>query len=97
MPSGERGRSLDGSPPESVCQYHGNVPDRAVPADLSELRSKYGAEMERRRKLTMDALQIHPGIVVGQLAFRQQIGYSHSREMLEKVRDVLVDSALTDG
>jgi hypothetical protein len=38
--------------------YHGNVPDRAVPADLSELKSKYGAEMERRRKLTMDALAL---------------------------------------
>jgi len=36
--------------------YQGNVPDRAVPADLSDLRSKYGAEMERRRRLTMDAL-----------------------------------------
>lgn len=38
--------------------YHGNVPDRAAPAHLSELRSKYGAEMERRRKLTMDALAL---------------------------------------
>jgi HTH-type transcriptional regulator / antitoxin HigA len=42
-------------------------------------------------------LKIHPGIVVGQLAFRREIGYSHSREMLEKVRNVVVNAALTDG
>ncbi len=42
-------------------------------------------------------LKIHPGIVVGQLQNRKQINYSHSREMLEKVRDVIVDAALTDG
>lgn len=42
-------------------------------------------------------LKIHPGIVIGQLAFRRQIGYSHSREMLEKVRDVVTGAALTDG
>jgi HTH-type transcriptional regulator / antitoxin HigA len=42
-------------------------------------------------------LRVHPGIVVGQLAFRKQIGYSHSREMLEKVRGFIIGSALTDG
>jgi HTH-type transcriptional regulator/antitoxin HigA len=42
-------------------------------------------------------LEIHPGIVVGQLAFRKQIGYWHSREMLEKVRDVVTSAALSDG
>jgi HTH-type transcriptional regulator / antitoxin HigA len=42
-------------------------------------------------------LRIHPGIVVGQLAFRGQIGWWHSREMLEKIRGVVTTSALTDG
>ena len=41
--------------------------------------------------------QIHPGIVVGQLQFRQLIPYSHSREMLVPVRDSLTETALTDG
>jgi HTH-type transcriptional regulator / antitoxin HigA len=41
--------------------------------------------------------QIHPGIVVGQLQFRQAIPYSHSREMLVPVRDRLTETALTDG
>jgi HTH-type transcriptional regulator/antitoxin HigA len=40
---------------------------------------------------------IHPGIVVGQLAFRGQIGFWHSREMLEKVRGIIRSTALVDG
>ena len=40
---------------------------------------------------------VHPGIVVGQLQHRDEIGYSHSREMLVKVREVAVRSTLTDG
>lgn len=42
-------------------------------------------------------LRIHPGIVVGQLQHRGEIKYSHSREMLEKVRGVITEAALTDG
>jgi HTH-type transcriptional regulator/antitoxin HigA len=40
---------------------------------------------------------IHPGIVVGQLQHREEIGYQHSREMLVKVREILTATALTDG
>ena len=42
-------------------------------------------------------LRVHPGIVVGQLAHRGQIGFGHSREMLEKVRHIVVEAALVDG
>lgn len=41
--------------------------------------------------------QIHPGIVVGQLQFRKAILYSHSREMLAPVREIITSTALTDG
>jgi HTH-type transcriptional regulator/antitoxin HigA len=41
--------------------------------------------------------QIHPGIVVGQLQHLGAINYSHSREMLAPIRELLADSALTDG
>jgi HTH-type transcriptional regulator/antitoxin HigA len=40
---------------------------------------------------------IHPGLVVGQLQHREEISFTHSREMLVKVRDTLTSSALTDG
>jgi len=42
-------------------------------------------------------LNVHPGIVVGRLQHRKEIGYSHSREMLVKVRDEIISAALTDG
>jgi HTH-type transcriptional regulator / antitoxin HigA len=42
-------------------------------------------------------LNVHPGIVVGQLQFAKAIPYSHSREMLAKVREIVTESALTDG
>lgn len=40
---------------------------------------------------------VHPGIVVGQLQFRDAIGYHANREMLVDVRDLIVESSLTDG
>lgn len=42
-------------------------------------------------------LRVHPGIVVGQLHWRDEIDYSHSRRMLASVRSSLTDSALSDG
>lgn len=41
--------------------------------------------------------QIHPGLVVGQLHHRKEIHYSKFRRLLVKVRDKLIQSALTDG
>ena len=40
---------------------------------------------------------VHPAIVLGQLQHRGEVEYSHSREMLVKIRDIIVPSALTDG
>jgi HTH-type transcriptional regulator/antitoxin HigA len=40
---------------------------------------------------------VHPGIVVGQLQHLEEISFSHSREMLVKVRDVLTSASHTDG
>jgi HTH-type transcriptional regulator/antitoxin HigA len=42
-------------------------------------------------------LGIHPGIIVGQLQHRREIGFSHSREMLVEVRELITPSAMTDG
>jgi HTH-type transcriptional regulator/antitoxin HigA len=40
---------------------------------------------------------VHPGIVVGQLHYREEIGYAHSRQMLAPIRHMLTQAALTDG
>jgi HTH-type transcriptional regulator/antitoxin HigA len=40
---------------------------------------------------------VHPAIVVGQLQYRGEIGYWHSRPLLEKVRSSLLEAAMYDG
>lgn len=40
---------------------------------------------------------VHPAIVLGQLQHRKEVDWSHSREMLVKVREIVISSALTDG
>jgi len=42
-------------------------------------------------------LCIHPGIIVGQLQYRAEVGYSAFRNMLVKVRDFVTAEAMTDG
>lgn len=40
---------------------------------------------------------VHPAIVIGQLQHKGAIHWSHSREFLVKIRDIITSSALTDG
>jgi HTH-type transcriptional regulator/antitoxin HigA len=40
---------------------------------------------------------VHPALVLGQLQHRKEVDWSHSREMLVKVREILISSVLTDG
>lgn len=42
-------------------------------------------------------IRIHPGIVVGQLQRKDEIGWNANREMLRKVREHVVSKAITDG
>jgi HTH-type transcriptional regulator/antitoxin HigA len=42
-------------------------------------------------------LGVHPGVVVGQLQHRKKIAYAHSRDLLVKVKNIIISAALTDG
>lgn len=42
-------------------------------------------------------IKIHPAVIVGQLQHRGELGFQANREMLSKVRDHVVSTALTDG
>lgn len=42
-------------------------------------------------------MKIHPGIIVGQLQHRGELGYSAHRELLVKIREIITGTALTDG
>jgi HTH-type transcriptional regulator/antitoxin HigA len=42
-------------------------------------------------------LKIHPGIIAGQLQHKGEIDWAANRQMLVKVRDILISAAMTDG
>jgi len=42
-------------------------------------------------------MRVHPGLVVGQLQHSSEIDYAANREMLVKVRHLLIDTAMADG
>jgi len=42
-------------------------------------------------------MKIHPGVVVGQLQNRKEVGWGTNKEMLVKVRSSVIETALTDG
>jgi len=65
---------------------------------LDDFISRVGPLYGRQRILGFaKTVGIHPGIVVGQLQFRKEIPWSFFRPMLDKVRHIVIRSALTDG
>ncbi|MGP0069857.1 MAG: ImmA/IrrE family metallo-endopeptidase [Isosphaeraceae bacterium] len=55
--------------------------------------------MDSKAKIDQFAnkIRVHPAIIISQLRRRGEIKYSHGREMPVKIRDMITDSALTDG
>ena len=67
-------------------------------ADLQSFIRRVGPFYSRDRVVQFANRQkIHPGIIVGQLQRREEIGYSALREFLVKVRESVTSTALTDG
>ncbi len=68
------------------------------PAELESFIRRVGPLYARQRIIQFaHTLKIHPGIIVGQLQHRGEIGYSGLRDLLVKIRDVVTETALTDG
>jgi len=68
------------------------------PDDMSDFVARVRPLYSKKRIQGFAArIGVHPGIVVGQLQHRNEVSYSHSREMLVKVRHLIVGAALTDG
>ena len=70
------------------------IPPETIDSFIARTRPLYSKAKINR---FANRIGVHPGIIVGQLQYRGEIGYSHSREMLVKVRDILTETALTDG
>jgi HTH-type transcriptional regulator/antitoxin HigA len=66
--------------------------------DLRSLIARIGPYYSRE-DITLFARRIgvHPGIVVGQLQHRKEIGFQTLRDTLVKVRENVTTSSLTDG
>jgi len=67
-------------------------------AELDGFISRVGPLFSKTRIQAFAAkLNVHPGLVVGQLQYRKMVPFSHSREMLARVRHILTEAAFTDG
>jgi HTH-type transcriptional regulator/antitoxin HigA len=70
------------------------VPQAQLTSFIVRVRPLYSKKKIRGFAATVG---IHAGIVVGQLQHRGEIPFAHSRDMLEKIREILWDATLTDG
>lgn len=67
-------------------------------SEMNSFIRRVGPLYSRERVIQFaNRMKIHPGIIVGQLQHREEVGYSALREFLVKVRDSVTSTALTDG
>jgi HTH-type transcriptional regulator/antitoxin HigA len=68
------------------------------PAELESFIRRV-SPLYSREKIVQFAhrIKIHPGIIIGQLQHRKEIGFNTHRQLLAKVRDTALETALTDG
>lgn len=70
------------------------VPQKEIDSFIAGVRPMYS---KARILQFADRIRVHPGIIIGQLQGRGEIKYSQGREMLVRVRDMVTQSAVTDG
>jgi HTH-type transcriptional regulator/antitoxin HigA len=68
------------------------------PAELESFIRRVGPLYSKDRiGRFANRIKMHPGIIVGQLQHRGEIGFHANREMLAKIRHVITPAAVTDG
>jgi HTH-type transcriptional regulator/antitoxin HigA len=70
------------------------VPKKELDSFVIRVRPLYS---EQRILLFAKRIGVHPGLVVGQLQFRDEVPYTHFHKYLVKIRDIVTQTALTDG
>jgi HTH-type transcriptional regulator/antitoxin HigA len=70
------------------------VPSHELESFILRVRPLYS---EKRIMLFARRIEVHPGLVVGQLQFREEVPYTHFHKYLVKVREIITQTALTDG
>jgi HTH-type transcriptional regulator/antitoxin HigA len=67
-------------------------------AELDSFIRRVGPLYSKERIMQFsNRMKIHPGIVVGQLQHKGELGYSALRNQLVKIREHVISTALTDG
>jgi HTH-type transcriptional regulator / antitoxin HigA len=70
------------------------IPKSELDSFIVRVRPLYS---EQRILLFAKRIGVHPGLVVGQLQFRDEVPYTHFHKFLVKVREIITQTALTDG
>jgi HTH-type transcriptional regulator / antitoxin HigA len=70
------------------------VPKAEIESFVTRVRPLYS---EQRIMLFAKRIGVHPGLVVGQLQFRGEVPYTHFHKHLVKIREIVTQTALTDG
>lgn len=85
--------------PASEVEADRFASETLINPELLQAFIRQNRPMYSRRKIIEFAriLGVHPGILVGQLQYRGEILYSHSRDLLVSVRGSITTSARTDG
>ncbi len=95
---GERTKSSDNRP-----QYEVKADERATDfllpqTELDDFIMRVKSLYSKKKIAEFaDRINVHPGIVVGQLQHTGELSYAHNREMLVRIRHIITDVALTDG
>lgn len=68
------------------------------PADLDSFIRRVAPLYSKQRIIQFaHSIKMHPGIIVGQLQNRGEVGWDAHRTALVKIRDLVTETALTDG
>lgn len=70
------------------------IPPDELESFISRLSPLYSSD---RIVQFANRIKMHPGVIVGQLQHRGELGYNAHRSFLVKVRALIIETALTDG
>lgn len=88
-------------PQMAACEQRANIEAAGYLIARSDIESFIGrvAPLFSKERIVQfaHAVQIHPGIIVGQLQHRGELHPGSNRDLVSKVRDVITETALTDG
>ena len=93
------GRTVTPEDDEVECRANEQAAALLIPRqEMESFVRRVGPRYSKERVIQFaHKVKIHPGIVVGQLHYRDEIGYSALRGLLAKVRNIVTGTALTDG